>query len=144
MMGYGEAINLFFRRYVDFNGRSGRAEYWWPMLTIIGLTIVLLISTVVLTESFTEFGGAAIVSIALLVILMLVTFIPSISLSVRRLHDFNQTGWIYFGVVVVGTVVGLVQFIGMIVIGAIEGTKGPNKYGDDPLQPAESIATTFD
>ena len=149
-MGYGEAIASFFRRYVDFNGRSSRSEYWWPTLTLLGLTIILgLVGFLPLAmypdeEEFGVTGIIAIIAVGLLVILVLATLIPSIALNVRRLHDFNQTGWIYLGVIVAGAVISLVQFVAMIVIGAIEGTKGPNKYGPDPLNPTDSIADMFD
>lgn len=143
-MGYGTAIGLFFKRYFEFNGRSGRAEYWWPTLTLVVLTLGLIIAGAVMSEGFTDFGPLSVTLFLVLAVLVILTFIPSIALNVRRLHDFNQTGWIYLGVFVAGMLISLVQIIAMVVIGVIEGTKGPNKYGDDPLNPAESVATTFD
>jgi len=32
MIGFVDAVKMFFRRYVDFQGRSSRAEYWWVIL----------------------------------------------------------------------------------------------------------------
>ena len=32
MVSFPDAIKLFFSRYVDFQGRSTRAEYWWVYL----------------------------------------------------------------------------------------------------------------
>ena len=54
-----------------------------------------------------------------------ITFVPFITLTVRRLHDFNWSGWwclLYF---IPG---GAVAFI---VFGLIPGTEGENKYGPE-------------
>ena len=63
----------------------------------------------------------------------------------RRLHDINQTGWIYLGLVIASVipVIGFIASIAMIVIACIPGTKGPNKYGPDPLNPGAGAADTF-
>ena len=83
--------------------------------------------------------------IALIAIYGLAIVIPSIALFVRRLHDINQTGWIYLGLVVASVipVIGFIASIAMIVIACIPGTKGPNKYGPDPLNPGAGAADTF-
>ena len=31
-VGFGKAISLFFKNYVNFTGRSTRSEYWWAYL----------------------------------------------------------------------------------------------------------------
>ena len=69
--------------------------------------------------------------------------IPSIALYVRRLHDINQTGWIYLGLVVAGMIplVGLLASIAQIVIACIPGTVGANKYGPDPKGGAMAVDT---
>jgi len=58
----------------------------------------------------------------------LATFLPSIAVTVRRLHDRNQTGWWWW--------LWLVPVIGWIVLivwYCIKGTEGDNAYGHDPL-----------
>ncbi|MEJ2021636.1 MAG: DUF805 domain-containing protein [Maritimibacter sp.] len=64
---------------------------------------------------------------------LLATLLPSISVTVRRLHDRDKSGWWYwlFLVPIVGPIVLLVWFI-------LEGTRGANSYGPDPLDPSGS------
>lgn len=100
-----EACKMFWTRYVDFEGRSRRAEFWWSYL------MVFLIST---------FLGWTVIA-------PLACVIPMIAVSVRRLHDIGKSGWYYlvFLVPVVGTIL-------MIIWGCQEGMVGRNQYGDDP------------
>ncbi len=144
MVSFPEAIRLFFRRYTDFQGRSRRSEFWWVQLfnLIIGAVGVGL---------FWMFGGSdlsgtgeinplGLVFLGLLGVYGLAILIPSIALFVRRLHDINQTGWIYLGIVVISLLplIGLLGTVATIVIGVIPGTVGENKYGPDPKSPSVS------
>lgn len=69
-----------------------------------------------------------------LIIWWLVIFIPQLAVSVRRLHDINLSGWLllpfYIGMAIpiVGGLVSLV-YIGLMFVA---GSRGSNKYGDDP------------
>ena len=57
-------------------------------------------------------------------IISLAIFLPSLGLSVRRLHDINFSGW--------WVLVGFIPVIGvvaLIVFACIPGTEGDNKYG---------------
>jgi uncharacterized membrane protein YhaH (DUF805 family) len=58
----------------------------------------------------------------------LATALPSISVSVRRLHDLDRSGWWWWlwSVPVIG-------FILLIIWFASRGTDGPNRFGADPL-----------
>ncbi len=139
-----ESIQTFFKRYTDFKGRSSRVEYWWPvvmnfvvfMLTLMPGTVMFMIG-----ETPPSFVW---VLLALGGLYYLAVLIPTIALNVRRLHDMNQTGWIYLGVVVAGALVNFIQLVATIVIGSIKGTEGPNKYGPDPLNPEEAVASVFE
>ena len=61
----------------------------------------------------------------------LAAIIPSIGVSIRRLHDIGRTGW--------WILIALVPVIGglwyLIECGFLPGTPGPNNYGADPLAP---------
>lgn len=101
-VGFGRALVLFFKKYVDFTGRSTRAEYWWLQLWkfIYGIIIygVIIASIPIMLVSFehntltvtkhTE-GFLVFFLIVLLVALVvgLGTIIPNISLLVRRYRD---------------------------------------------------------
>ena len=74
----------------------------------------------------------------------------SLSISVRRLHDRDKSGWwiLMFGVLpgvlgvlpVVGALLSLPFSIWAFVeLGCLRGAQGPNKYGENPLQPAAEV-----
>lgn len=143
MVTFPEAIQLFFSRYVDFQGRSRRSEYWWVALfnvVVFGVGTVLAMVLGGVNFETGEMGPLAYVVFGLLGLYALGILVPSIALFVRRLHDINQTGWIYLGLVLLGFVplIGLLASIAQIVIACIPGTVGPNKYGPDPKNPAGS------
>jgi uncharacterized membrane protein YhaH (DUF805 family) len=141
MVTFPEAIQLFFKRYTDFQGRSRRSEFWWVQL----LNFVIFFVGVVLAMVVGGFDPSGVTApnpigigiLAILGIYVLAILIPSIALFIRRLHDINQTGWIYLAIVVVGfiPVIGLLGSIAQIVVGVIPGTVGENKYGPDPKNP---------
>ena len=125
MVDFGTAVKLGFQRYVDFSGRSTRAEYWWWGLFAVVVGSALIIADTLTGNSFTfgRLGGL------LETPFTLATIIPSLALSVRRLHDINRTGWwlLLWFVLVIGWIV-------LIVWATERGDKGPNKYGPDPRQ----------
>jgi len=97
MVGFTEAVGLFFRRYVDFRGRSTRAEYWWVQLFGIGVFVILasllmIVDPNALDES-ADYTGAGMAVILLFVAFALALIIPLISLTVRRFHDIGLSGW---------------------------------------------------
>ena len=84
-------------RATDFNGRSDRPEYWWFTLyaTIVAL---LCMATDYFVIGYTFFSmaepfGETTDSGVLTAIWILVTFIQSLALTARRLHDRGRSGW---------------------------------------------------
>jgi len=147
MVSFPDAVKMFFSRYVDFQGRSRRSEYWWVVLFNIIVFSVLGILAVAVGGDF-ESGDLNPIGMLLFGILglyYLAILIPNIALFVRRLHDINQTGWIMLGLIVASFIplIGLIASIAMIVIACIPGTNGPNKYGPDPKNPDAGTADTF-
>ena len=125
MVDFGTAVKLGFQRYVDFSGRSTRAEYWWweLFLTVVSVALIIADTLTGNSSTFGWLGGL------LETLFTLATIIPSLALGVRRLHDINRTGWwlLLWFVLVIGWIV--------LIVWAIErGDKGPNKYGPDPRQ----------
>ena len=74
----------------------------------------------------------------------MVVLIPSIAVSVRRLHDREMTGWWYLGFIILSAIplIGLLASIAFIVVMALPGTPGPNKYGPSPKE--HVTAETFE
>ncbi|MBP5457549.1 MAG: DUF805 domain-containing protein, partial [Paludibacteraceae bacterium] len=53
--------------------------------------------------------------------------IPTISVTIRRLHDVNKSGWHFFNIL--KPIVGIIW---LLVLLFKAGDKGDNKYGPDP------------
>lgn len=87
---FGEAIKLFFMNYANFTGRSTASEYWFSFLFIF---IVNLFTSAIP-------GIGAIISLAI--------FIPTLSVTVRRLHDTGKN-WTYL-------LLGFIPFVGIIIL----------------------------
>jgi uncharacterized membrane protein YhaH (DUF805 family) len=109
-LSFGDAIKTCFNKYVDFEGRACRAEFWWWMLfgalagfaaNVCGLTVDAAGNTQVFTSLF---GGLA--SLAL--------FLPNLAVTFRRLHDIGRSGWWAFGILVWLIIV----VITLVIIGA--------------------------
>lgn len=121
------------RKYSDFSGRACRSEYWWFILFVnllyIGLSIIGGVLTVI-----TGMIGAYLM-IGLFIISLVGLLVPSIAVTVRRMHDLNVSGWwlILFLVLSVIPLVNNLMVIGYIVFFCLKGTPGPNKFGPDPL-----------
>lgn len=138
-MGMTEAVQLFFKNYTNFQGRSRRAEYWWPALMnlLIGWTLSGI--SIVVGGGFDAFAAFQLNAIGwifygLSLIWSLIVLLPNISVTVRRFHDRNMSGWwlLAFMVGMIIPFVNLVVIIAYIVIMVLPGTSGPNKFGLDP------------
>lgn len=116
--GLKDAFGEFFRRYLDFGGRSNRGEYWYWVLDSILISIVL---------SFVDqalFGGFGDNVNVLGGIWGLATFIPSIALGVRRLHDIGRTGW--WLLIILVPVIG---FLVLLYFAVQPPEDGENRFG---------------
>ena len=92
------AIKNFFKGYVDFSGRSTRADYWWIWLANLILSIpfwIIYFYTVFLSavmDSVSDSASEAIFMVFGLVAIIYAVFylailVPTLALSVRRLRD---------------------------------------------------------
>jgi uncharacterized membrane protein YhaH (DUF805 family) len=102
------AVRRFFKKYATFSGRASRSEYWWWTLVSVAVSIIgnIIISAGAGTlptaglSSTTAPGPGATFGAILLIIWALATIVPSLALSVRRLHDGNFSGWLLLIVLV--------------------------------------------
>ena len=112
--------------YANFSGRARRKEYWMFVLVQTIVMIGLMILDNVLGLDF-ELQGISLGYGYLYLIGIIVHFIPSFAVVVRRLHDVGKSGWFYLLV--------LIPFIGwfwLLILYCIEGQKEDNKWGPDP------------
>jgi uncharacterized membrane protein YhaH (DUF805 family) len=100
-------------QYFTFQGRKNRAQFWrfngFLVLSVFGLSL---------------FAGGHEYLIGLYALAMIW---PSLSNVVRRLHDFNRSGW-WWLLCCIPTVGGIFGLL----IGLIKGTDGINDYGPEP------------
>ena len=132
-MTFGDAIRTNFSKYVTFSGRAQRSEFWWWVLFVFVANLVLSWVDIALfgTTEVTDGGFSGQTNTPIISGLFgLATLLPGISVAVRRLHDTNRTGWWYWI-----ALIPLVGIILLIVWWATKGTDGPNRFGDDPLNP---------
>ncbi len=137
------------KRYAEFSGRSRRKEFWSFFLLNLVVTGILLgpiyasmISNMAAMQAGSMDAAAASPEIGTVPMALgvlgglwaLGTLIPNIAVTVRRLHDRDMSGWWYLGFIVLSIIplIGFIAAIAYIVIMALEGTKGPNRFGADP------------
>ena len=116
-MDFQTSIKICFNKYAVFQGRASRSEFWFFVLFgFLGGIITAIIDVMIFGYPWEENGPLNLIfSIALL--------IPSISVTARRLHDINRSGWWQLlWITVVGGIL-------LIVWHATEGEKKKNEYG---------------
>lgn len=142
-----------FKRYADFKGRSRRMEFWMFALLNSIVWLVLVMMQMGSTAGFAELAAdeqnnpLAIYGVLfsgtfgiLLALWALATIIPSIAVTVRRLHDRDMSGWWYLGVII-GSLIPLINILislGFLILMFLPGTPGPNRFGPDPKDPTNA------
>jgi uncharacterized membrane protein YhaH (DUF805 family) len=104
-------------KYVDFNGRAGRPEFWWFAL------FCFLVAA--------AFGVLRLETLGMLANLALL--LPSLAVGARRLHDTGKSGWFQL--------VWLVPLIGwaIMVYWLAQPSVGANEYGNGPAHAATPV-----
>lgn len=115
---------LGLKKYAVFEGRARRTEFWMFCLFYIIFSIVATLLDYV-TGTYNSDTGMGILS----AVFSLLMIIPSISVSVRRLHDTDRSGWWYLLVFLplIGAIVLLIFFV-------LDSTPGENRFGPNPKQ----------
>jgi uncharacterized membrane protein YhaH (DUF805 family) len=118
-MNFVEAISSCFRNYANFSGRAVRSEYWYWYLFVAIVLIVFGAIDQSLYPGPLEIGPFSYVATAVVLALIL----PSLAVSVRRLHDIDRTGW---WVLIAPTAIGTLL---LIYWACLPGTSGSNRFG---------------
>ena len=120
-MDFWQAIVSGFKNYVVFRGRSSRSEYWyWVLALWIGGTITAIIDYAAFGTGFGDADYGPVNSI-----FTVATFLPTLAIGIRRLHDIDHTGWLIW-LTIIGSLL-------LIYWACVRGTPGPNRFGPDPL-----------
>lgn len=126
---------LAFKRYAEYSGRSTAAEYWYFALCHFLVSAALVILIILGAENNTEaLSIAAGISLGLYT---LASFIPSLMISIRRLHDTGKSGWF--------NMFGYIPLIGpiLLIIFLAQKSDEDNRWGDKldlEDQPMERLA----
>lgn len=98
----GKAVGRYFRRYATFSGRASRSEFWWVQLFhAMVLFGAAMLSTLVGADFLAGLYG----------LFLLGCFMPTLALSVRRLHDANLSGAM--------ALLFLVPYVGFLVVAVL-------------------------
>jgi uncharacterized membrane protein YhaH (DUF805 family) len=104
-----------------FDGRINRAKFWIGIVILWAANAILI----AIASAANSSGVWTLVSLVSLVLIW-----PSLAVSIKRWHDRGKSGW--------WVLIVLIPFIGwiwaLIETGFLEGTRGPNQYGPDPLE----------
>ncbi len=104
------------KKYAVFDGRARRKEYW-----MFALFYILIYLGLMLVESLVGSPGI------LVLIFSLGLLVPSVGVTIRRLHDTSRSGWW-----VLIAFVPLVGGIVLLVFMCLDSTPGSNAYGPNP------------
>lgn len=107
---YQHAVITCFKKAFNIKGRAARPEYWYFQLCT---TLVMLIMST---------ANETLSSIAFIILI-----VPLISVTIRRLHDINRSGW--------WALILLIPLVGSLVIfywAACKGSTKENLYGPPP------------
>ena len=90
-MTFGESIRTCFAKYADFGGRATRSEFWWWVLFNLIVSMALDVVDHRLSLAFA-----------------ILTFLPYVAVTTRRLHDTGRNGW--------WQLIGIIPIVGWIIV----------------------------
>ncbi|WP_028110504.1 DUF805 domain-containing protein [Ferrimonas futtsuensis] len=113
---------MAWQRCLQFSGRSRRTEYWMFFLINILVAIAIALMDLMLgtVDEQTHTGTFS-------TLYSFIVILPTLALTVRRLHDTGRTGW--------WVLISLIPVLGVIVLlvfMALDGEPGGNHYGASP------------
>jgi uncharacterized membrane protein YhaH (DUF805 family) len=122
------------KKYVVFSGRASRSEYWYFALFSTIISIILTMIDVSMGSGAAETAMSGDAEMAMSVnmgwlsgIYSLAVLLPSLGVSIRRLHDTDHSGW--------WLLIAFIPLIGAIVLLVFmvkDSTAGNNEYGPNP------------
>lgn len=111
--------DIITNKYAQFNGRANKTEFWQYVLVyiLIGIALSLLVSI------FARVGVLRMLFMMVNTVVMLALIIPSLAVSVRRMHDIGKGGeWVLINLI------PIVGFIWFIVLAVQDSEPGANRF----------------
>ena len=119
---YGKSIKNCLKKYAVFSGRSSRQEYlaFYLFIFLVPLLLVMIegLLGVLLSSDYSIFA----------IIFELAVFLPSLAVTIRRLHDVNRSGW---WILINLTIIGIIPFVYWVCVK--KSDEGENRFGGNPL-----------
>lgn len=125
-------------RYLRFTGRARRKEYWSYILFWVIAFVLVLVAGVAIDFAMGNIGPhhelrpQPVATAVLMGLFYLGTLLPSLAITVRRLHDIGLSGWL-----ILISFIPYVGAIALIVMMCLPTNFGPNKHGPAPKNPAQ-------
>lgn len=97
------AVKTCFSKYVKFEGKASRSEYWYFWLFSFCIETIPIILAFIIDKD--------VISLSLLAVSFLyciVSFLPMLSAAIRRLHDVGKSGAYFF--------VSFIPFVGGLIL----------------------------
>lgn len=118
-------LDAFRFKYADFYGRARRTEYWmFTLFHFLAIFVLAFLSAALEAIGWSEIG------LFLFVVYVLMSIIPSLAITVRRLHDSGKSGWYYL--------LSFIPYVGAIIVLVFtvqDSEPMPNQWGPNPKSP---------
>lgn len=108
------------KRYAQFSGRASRSEFWLFQLFMVIVSIPLYVLGFV--AGYTDSQALALASTGLSLVMWLIFVVPTLAVTVRRLHDTDRSGWW-----LLLTLVPIVSLV-LLVFLVLPSTPGGNRF----------------
>lgn len=118
------------KKYAVFRGRARRKEFWTFIFFNLMATFVLSFLDIMMGTFNWATGGGPLSGLYGLGVL-----IPSVAVTVRRLHDTGRTGWWFL--------IGFIPVVGALILLYFmisDSQPGTNEYGPNPKGGATAAA----
>ncbi|MBO4435182.1 MAG: DUF805 domain-containing protein [Bacteroidales bacterium] len=93
-------LGAYTKNYFNFQGKAGLAEYWYFVLFYFIVSVILgIIDSLVGAKNI------------ILYVFMIGSLLPSLGLTVRRLHDVGKSGWF-----ILVSLIPLIGWIWLIIV----------------------------
>ena len=116
---------LFWKRWLDFSGRSRRREFWTAILYNTILSVLLALVDSLILGFFLTY-----------MVFLLACLIPGLALNIRRLHDIGRSGW--WCLIMLVPVIGAILYLIMLFKDSYPGT---NRFGPSAKYPFDNAET---
>jgi uncharacterized membrane protein YhaH (DUF805 family) len=134
------AVKRFFTKYAVFSGRASRSEFWWWALVSFVVSFLLAGLDALIFNSTSQPASSPSALAVLTLLGTLVLIVPTIALTVRRLHDSNKSGWLYLL-----TLIPVVGSIVVLILAVLPSNPSSRRYDrpDDVPTPTNNKGLAF-